>query len=163
MPARRTLGVPSTRRTRRDPDNTRKQLRGVVVGSSWEGRAVVCNALAGAAAGSADAAGQDTAWRAGGHGLVLVGGAFPLQSTPPVSADGGRWLLTQLAHGGVHAVLRRTCAGRRTAVTLVVTAALRLAEIDAAGALLGAAWRQIDEEARRARQLPGDRQPLPPR
>ena len=89
--------------------------------------------------------------QAAGHGLVLVGGLSPVQSTPAVRPDAGRWLLARLAAGGVHAVLRRTCARGRSAVTLVVTATHRRSEIDAAAGLLGAAWQELGEPVRHAR------------
>jgi len=89
--------------------------------------------------------------RAAGYGLVLVGGLFPVQSTPTVDAARGRWLLDRLEAGGVHAVLRRACGGAGSAVTLVVTVAHRRSDIDRAAGLLGAAWRELDGQVRRAR------------
>jgi 8-amino-7-oxononanoate synthase len=83
-------------------------------------------------------------------GVVLIGGLFPLQSTPMVGTAAGRMLLRRLAAGGVRAVLRQGCGGRST-VTLVVTAAHRLPEIDRAAHLLGAEWRELDGLVRRAR------------
>jgi 8-amino-7-oxononanoate synthase len=85
------------------------------------------------------------------HGLVLVGGLFPVQSTTPVPADVGRRLLSRLAAGGVHAVLRRTCDAAGTAVTLVISTAHRRSEVERAGTVLGAGWRALDGPVRRAR------------
>jgi 8-amino-7-oxononanoate synthase len=89
--------------------------------------------------------------RAGEHGVVLVGGLFPVQSTPPVPADAGRRLLAGLAADGVYAVLRRACGANGSLVTLVITVAHRRSEIERAAALLGAAWQTLGGPVRRAR------------
>ncbi|MGH3840903.1 MAG: aminotransferase class I/II-fold pyridoxal phosphate-dependent enzyme [Pseudonocardiaceae bacterium] len=73
--------------------------------------------------------------------LHLTGGLFPVQATPQVSIRTGRRLLHRLATGGVHAVLRRDCAGG-TAIALVLTAIHRLGEVRAAADVLAAAWLQ---------------------
>jgi len=88
--------------------------------------------------------------RAAEHGLVLVGGMFPVQSTGPVRTDLGRRLLARLAADDVHAVLRRTCGGG-SAVTLVVTVAHHRSEVDRAAAVLGLAWQELGGRVRRAR------------
>ncbi|MGH3870626.1 MAG: aminotransferase class I/II-fold pyridoxal phosphate-dependent enzyme [Pseudonocardiaceae bacterium] len=76
------------------------------------------------------------------QGLSLVGGLFPVQSTPAVSVVSGRRLLSRLATAGVRAVLRRACGGG-SAISVVLTVAHRPAEIERAADVLGAAWREL--------------------
>jgi 8-amino-7-oxononanoate synthase len=76
--------------------------------------------------------------------LTLVGGLFPVQSTPVIATGAGRWLLDRLAAEGVRAVLRQTCRGG-SAVTLVVTAAHPVAEIERAAQILGHCWHDLQE------------------
>jgi 8-amino-7-oxononanoate synthase len=85
------------------------------------------------------------------RGLHLVGGLFPLQATPHLTVPDGRLLLRRLAEDGVHAVLRRDCAGG-SAVALAVTATHRAADVRTAAAALAAAWppagREVDDDPR---------------
>lgn len=78
-------------------------------------------------------------------GLAMVGGLFPVQSTPALTVDKGQWLLDRLADGGLRAVLRQTCHGG-SAVTLIVTATHPPAAIDLAAHVLGSAWRELHPE-----------------
>lgn len=80
--------------------------------------------------------------RTSAHGLTLVGGLFPVQSTPDVNAEDGRRLLDELTARGVRAVLRETCQGA-TAITLAVTATHPLADVERAADLLGSGWRNL--------------------
>ncbi len=81
--------------------------------------------------------------------VSLMGGLFPVQNTPTLSAESGRVLLDRLAANGVRAVLRQTCGGG-SAVTLVVTANHPPTDIDRAARVLGGAWKDQRLEVRRA-------------
>ncbi|GIH06920.1 hypothetical protein Rhe02_49870 [Rhizocola hellebori] len=81
--------------------------------------------------------------------LTLVGGLFPVQSTPVIAVGAGRWLLDRLAANGVRGVLRQTCRGG-SAVTLVVTAVHSFADVERAAGLLAGCWQELlDKGVRR--------------
>ncbi len=84
------------------------------------------------------------------QGLPLLGGLFPVQSTPAVSVASGRQLLGRLAAAGVCAVLRRACGGG-SAVTVVLTVAHRPADIERVADVLSAAWRELSGPVKHAR------------
>jgi len=81
--------------------------------------------------------------------LALVGGMFPVQSTPAITAGAGRRLIDRLGADGVRAVLRQTCGGG-SAATLVVTATHAASDIDRAARSLGGAWQDFQVGLRRA-------------
>ncbi|MGQ0773560.1 MAG: aminotransferase class I/II-fold pyridoxal phosphate-dependent enzyme [Pseudonocardiales bacterium] len=83
------------------------------------------------------------------HGLPLVGGLFPVQSTPAISVASGRRLLGRLAAAGVRAVLLKACGG--SAIALLLTAAHQPAEIERVADVLGAAWHELAGPVRHAR------------
>lgn len=87
--------------------------------------------------------------RAAEQGLPLVGGLFPVQSTPAVSVASGRRLLGRLAAAGVCAVLRRACGG--SAISVVLTVTHRPAEIERVADVLSAAWRELSGPVKHAR------------
>lgn len=83
---------------------------------------------------------RDLRAAAAGTGLLLRGGDFPVQSTPPASRARAARLHRGLDAAGVRAVPTRDCRGPGVAVTLVVTLDHPSQDVRRAGALLGRLW-----------------------
>lgn len=74
-------------------------------------------------------------------GLLLRGGNFPVQSTPPAPLEQALRLRDGLRAQGIRAVVTRGCSGAAASVTLIVTVEHGAQDVRRAGVLLGRLWR----------------------